>query len=94
MGRIVHAYRNPNADWDGTDEESPRIRAGAVVGANAIIIGQITIGLRSYIAAGEIVRKNVPADTVIYRGKSYPIKRWKGRLRLRRNGNPRQTTHS
>ena len=33
-----------SGEWDGTEEPSPVIRNGALIGANAIIIGGIEIG--------------------------------------------------
>ena len=83
MGRIVHNYSNPNLDWDLTEEPSPRICSGAVIGANALIIGGITIGSGSYIVAGEIVRHDVPPNVVLSKGKSYSQSEWKGKIQLR-----------
>lgn len=43
-----------------------KIENGATIGANATIIGGITIGKYSFIGAGSLVNKNIPANTVWY----------------------------
>lgn len=81
MGRIAHTYNSPDLDWGETEEPSPVIEDYAVIGANALIIGPITVGRNSYVAAGEIIRKSIPPKCVVYHGKIYTHKEWKGRLK-------------
>ena len=81
MGRLVHSYRQPFADWDTTEEPSPHIESYCVIGANALVIGGVRIGHHSYIAAGEIVREDVPPKSVVYRGQVIPAEQWEGRLK-------------
>ena len=50
-------------------EPSPIIKTGSVIGIGAILIGGITIGPRAYIAAGEIVKCDVPREQVLHNGK-------------------------
>ena len=42
------------------------IKKGASLGANATILGGITIGEYSMIGAGSVVTKDVPANTLVY----------------------------
>lgn len=86
MGTMAHSYRHGGtvADWDTLVQPSPIIRKGAVVGQNALVLGGIEIGERSYVAAGEIVRCDVPAFQVLYRGRLSPVSAWRGILSPRR----------
>jgi acetyltransferase-like isoleucine patch superfamily enzyme len=65
MGKLVHRYDAPESDWWGPDEPSPRIEANAVVGMGSIIVGGVTIGAGSYVAAGAIVTRDVPPNTLV-----------------------------
>jgi len=65
MGFLVHEYANPLADWWGPDEPAPRICTEAVVGMGALVVGGITVGCRSYVAAGSVVTRDVPPDTIV-----------------------------
>ena len=83
MGEIAHSHRNPNLDWDSTEEPSPTIKYGSVVGVNSLIIGGVSIGPQAYIAAGEVVRHDIPPRTVLYKGKMSSIDDWRGVIRVR-----------
>ena len=83
MGLMAHSHRNPNLDWDTTDEPSPIIREGSVVGVGAIIVGDATIGPFSYVGAGEIVRHDIPPHTVYLKGQMSSIDSWRGFIRVR-----------
>ena len=74
FGRIVHAQRDRSGGWDATEEPSPVICDGVLIGANAIIIGGIEIGKDSVIAANEVVKENVPEKSIFSHGKIKPIK--------------------
>ena len=50
---------------DGTAGACPVLGAGVDVGANAVIIGAITIGDRAVIGAGAVVVKDVPPGAVV-----------------------------
>lgn len=41
------------------------IKEGAFIGVNVTILSGVTIGLRSFIAAGSVITKNVPDDTLV-----------------------------
>ena len=74
FGRMVHAQRNRSGGWDATEEPSPVICDGALIGANTIIIGGIEIGKDSVIAANEVVKENVPEKSIFSHGKIKPLK--------------------
>lgn len=79
FGRIIHEYRDPKVDWDSTNELSPHICEGAVIGANAILIGGIKIGKNCEIRPGEIVKHDIPPDTVFTHGQIFSKSEWKSR---------------
>jgi serine acetyltransferase len=81
FGRIHHRYTDPWSGWEETEEVSPRIGRETVIAAGAILIGDIEIGERCFIAAGEIVRRSVPSWSVYYRGTVVPADSWTGSLR-------------
>ncbi len=82
FGRIHHEYGDPWGGWESTNESAPRIGSETVIAAGAIIIGNVEVGERCFIAAGEIVRKSVPSWSVYYRGCAIPAKEWKGSLAM------------
>src|SRR5262249_3633761 len=95
MGRIAHKFDNPSAQWSETEEPSPVIGDYAVIGANALIIGPITIGENSYVAAGDVLRKSVPPGCMYYRSRLYKRGEWRGTVASNgffsvngRSGNP------
>lgn len=83
MGTIVHNHRDASLDWDTTDEPSPIIKKGAVIGCNSLIMGGITIGEGAYISVGEIVKCDVPANSVFINGNFSPVKKWRGLIKTR-----------
>jgi len=80
FGRIHHRYSNPAGSWEGTDEPAPKIGSDTVIGAGAILIGEIEIGENCFIAAGEVVRCDVPPRSMYYGGVIIPGDKWTGRL--------------
>lgn len=82
FGEIAHRHENPNIVWD-TEEPSPRILSGSVVGVKALIIGDVTIGPQAYVGAGEIVRTNIPPRMVLYKGQLKPLEFWRGVIKVR-----------
>ncbi len=83
QGNTAHTHRDPTGDWDETEEPSPVIERGSVVGIGAILIGGITIGPRAYVAAGEIVKCNVPEENVLNGGKLRPLSSFRGMIKVR-----------
>lgn len=51
-------------------QRHPHIGRGAVIGAGAILLGHIKIGANANIAAGAIVVKDVPANTLVVGAKA------------------------
>ena len=83
LGSVSHSYRDASLDWDTTDEESPIIGDGTIVGLKSILIGGITIGKNCYVAAGEVLNHNIPDNTVYYKGEMHPISKFKGLIKTR-----------
>jgi serine O-acetyltransferase len=46
-------------------DRHPKIRAGAVIGADAIILGNVEVGEQAFVAAGAIVLQDVPPRTTV-----------------------------
>lgn len=68
MGRIVHTYRKAGTadDWrHSPPQPSPTIGNRVVVGENAILMGGINIDDGAYIAAGELVKFDVPMNHIV-----------------------------
>lgn len=86
FGEIAHDYRIPgdaNA-WDnGAPRPSPVVRMRSVVGQNALLIGGIEIGPNAYVAAGEVVRCNVPPGMIFIRGMIRSLKDFRGLIQTR-----------
>ena len=58
----------------GTDESCPVLEDGVDVGANALILGAITIGRGAVIGAGAVVTKDVAANSVMVGNPARSIK--------------------
>lgn len=85
MGEIAHSHRNARLDWDETEEPSPIIYKGSVVGVNAIIIGGRKIGPCAYIGAGEVVRTDVGKGIALMKGAMQPLTAYRGIFKSRCN---------
>lgn len=84
MGELVHEYAQPHQGWWAVDEQPPRIEDDTVVGFGARVVGGVTVGPRSYVAAGAVVTRDVPAEHVVTGVNQFtPAHRWPG-TRLRR----------
>ena len=83
QGNTAHSHRDPTRDWDETEEPSPIIETGSVVGIGALLIGGIRIGPRAYVAAGEIVKCDVPEETVLHGGQLRPLSEFRGIIKVR-----------
>lgn len=85
MGAMAHSYRTAGTieEWDTVVQPSPVIRRGSVIGQNALLVGGIEIGEGAYIAAGEVVRTDIPAAHVLFRGEITRISDWRGVIKAR-----------
>jgi acetyltransferase-like isoleucine patch superfamily enzyme len=83
QGNTAHSHADPTGDWDETEEASPVIETGSVVGIGALLIGGITIGPRAYVAAGEIAKCNVPEEMVLLGGELRPLSYFRGVIKVR-----------
>ena len=83
MGDLVHEYTRPHEGWWEVDEPSPHIHQESVVGYGAKVVGGVSVGPRSYVAAGATVTRDVPAEHVAVGLNDFtPISEWPGK-RLR-----------
>lgn len=83
MGEVAHSHYDPTQDWNVTDEPSPSVGDGSIIGVNAIIVGGISIGKNCYVSAGEILRNNLPDNCVFLKNKVYRITDFKGLIKTR-----------
>lgn len=83
QGNTAHSHTDATGDWDETEEPSPVIKSGSVIGVGAILIGGITIGPRTYIAAGERVTCDVPEGMVLQGGELKPLSHFRGMIKVR-----------
>jgi bifunctional UDP-N-acetylglucosamine pyrophosphorylase/glucosamine-1-phosphate N-acetyltransferase len=83
LGEIAHSHRDASRDWDTTEEPSPIIYKGSVVGVNALIIGPRKIGPHAYIGAGEIVRTDVGEKMTLIKGELKPLSAYRGMIKTR-----------
>ncbi len=83
QGNTAHRHNDATGDWDTTEEPSPVVKRGSVVGIGAMLIGGITIGPRAYIAAGEMARTNIGREMVLRGGNERPIADFMGSIKVR-----------
>ena len=76
MGKLIHKLADPKAPWESTHEPSPKIEKGACVGMDSLVIGGITVGANSYVAAGAIVTKHVKPRWIVVGGTHYKRSDW------------------
>ena len=58
-------------DWEMVPT---RVKKGASIGANAVILSGVTIGENALVGAGSVVTKDVPPNTVVAGNPAKPIK--------------------
>ena len=83
QGNTAHSHLDATGDWDETEEPSPIIESGSVVGVGALVIGGITVGPRAYVSAGERVTCDVPEGMVLLAGKLKPLSDFRGMIKVR-----------
>jgi acetyltransferase-like isoleucine patch superfamily enzyme len=64
MGQLVHEYTRPHQGWWAVDEEPPRIEEDSVIAFGAHVVGGVTVGPRSYVAAGATITRDVPPEHI------------------------------
>ena len=62
---VTEEHPTPIVDRHSLIPRPIRIKKNAWIGANATILGGVTIGENSIVAAGAVVSKDVPANTVV-----------------------------
>jgi len=83
QGNTAHSHKDPNGDWDETEEPSPIIERGSVIAIGALLIGGIRIGPRAYVCAGELTKCDVPEASVLQGGKLHPLSAFRGVIKVR-----------
>jgi acetyltransferase-like isoleucine patch superfamily enzyme len=65
-GDLIHRQLDPSRPWDDEDSEEPApvVEDGAFVGWGALIVGGVNIGAGSYVCAGALVTRDVPAGHI------------------------------
>jgi acetyltransferase-like isoleucine patch superfamily enzyme len=81
MGRINHSYNFPFDDWNKPNEVAATIEDNVVIGANALLIGNIRIGNNTFISPGEIIRKNIPANSFCFNSKVINMPDWPEKIK-------------
>lgn len=82
FGSLVHRQLDPTQPWDADDsaELSARLSDDVFVGWGATVVG-VAIGSGSYVCAGAIVTRNVPAGTIVTGvNQFHRPDEWKGAL--------------
>ena len=83
MGEVAHSHYDPTKDWDTTDEPSPIIGEGSIIGVNAILVGGRRIGKNCYVSTGEILRTDLPDNSVFIKNEIKDINSVKGLFKTR-----------
>jgi acetyltransferase-like isoleucine patch superfamily enzyme len=84
FGHLLHAYRMSRGR---TCDPAPCVEDGAIIGFGAQVIGGVRIGFRSYVAAGAIVTKDVPPESIVTGVNTVcSLREWRGRLSALRLG--------
>jgi UDP-3-O-[3-hydroxymyristoyl] glucosamine N-acyltransferase len=82
-GDLIHRQLDPSLGWDdeGSEEPAPVVADGAFVGWRAVVVGGVNIGAGSYICAGALVTRDVPAGHIASgRNKITHPSKWQGAL--------------
>lgn len=82
LGKISHSFYHPFANWDDPAETGPKIGSNVVIGTDANIVGPVTIGNNVFILPREIVRIDIPANSVFRDGKPHSMPNWADYLRV------------
>lgn len=83
FGKVVHSQHDPTVGWDAPEavEPSAVLEPGTFVGFDALVVGKVVLGAMSYVCAGALVTRDVPAKHVAFSvNKIVPFHQWKGPL--------------
>jgi serine O-acetyltransferase len=58
-----------------TGDRHPKIRKGAVIGADAVVLGNVEVGAHAVVAAGSVVLNDVPENVTVAGMPAYPKKK-------------------
>lgn len=81
IGDAYHDYRDPETSilrQPMTEARPVSIGDGAFLGVGAIVLPGVTIGARSYVAAGAVVTRDVPPNTVVGGNPAEVLRQWDG----------------
>lgn len=77
-GSLLHRYGKHQGE---TSDKAPRVGESVIIAFNSTVIGGVTIGSNSYIAAGAVVTKDVPPDSIVIGiNRVHRKSQWNGRL--------------
>ncbi len=79
IGDTSHDYRDPEVAvlrQPMTDPRPVRIGAGSFLGIGSMVLPGVTIGERAYVAAGAVVTRSAPANSVVAGNPARVIRRW------------------
>lgn len=67
FGSLLQAWRDPSRSFEELfSEKSPTVEDGAFIGFNAKLIGDITVGERSYVVTDTIITRDVPPEHLAF----------------------------
>ena len=75
IGNNVTLHHNTTIGCKYEGGQAPVIKDGVFIGANSVILGNITLGEKCVIGAGSVVTKNVPPQTIVVGNPAIIIKR-------------------
>ena len=64
---------NWKREGHGTQLKGPTLKYGCRIGSGAILLPGVTVGKHSIVNAGEVVRKDVPDNTIMFTQKGKVI---------------------
>ncbi|MDP6977494.1 MAG: bifunctional UDP-N-acetylglucosamine diphosphorylase/glucosamine-1-phosphate N-acetyltransferase GlmU [Myxococcota bacterium] len=77
-------------NYDGLDKHRTTVEDEAFIGCNANLVAPVTVGKKTFIAAGTTVTRNVPEDTLaVARSKQEHLEGWVSRREARRKKEPK-----
>ncbi len=79
FGLLLHAQSTPQKGWWDVTEPAPTIGTNCVIGMGSVVVGSVEIGSFSYVVAGAVITKCVPAKSIVYGTNTIcAIDEWRG----------------